>query len=804
MNPNINSNMNNKFYNQTQFINTNSNNSPIINNPNVNPNSVNYTTGTFGLRRDSIGRRDSLSNPSNLNPGNMNVRQDSINASSFPANFPLQRPRGDSIYLPPPIDSLNNHNYSRSNSIFSSLINFPNSNSNSFSEAVKKKDGYELDDSTTASSNKFGSIDQGGKFMLDNPNNPSKFGSIDLSMWNDFNNQIYQGGSTGSINELLSGMINNGSIDLSNMSQEQRRDSILKILNERRISDDQRVSGANPTKLREDIFDRRLSQQPKISHHHSKSDSLKLAQPIKEEPQSPKTSPYDDNGSSKNKNSVGSKNSDNENLENQSFNPAEMNQTYQGDLPQPFQPAQRYYNANYPSYQQFNSVPPSAIVREQQQVQQQQQHVQQQRQQAQAQAQAQAHSQAQAQNRSPTQLQTQQSPPNQLPEYQSQYYQSPNKRKRQDSDFEYSTTSSNIVSPEEVSTKHLVPAQQIKVTEDGRPLLGATKIDQLMLVIQAREKGVTEQIQQAPDGSILGTENKTDNSFEILPRPDTLVGGVDKPKPDDEEDDEDRKKKNKSQQCQYCLKYFTQSTHLEVHIRSHIGFKPFECNFCHKKFTQGGNLRTHLRLHTGEKPFTCDICNRSFSRKGNLAAHRLTHENLKPFECRLDNCDKSFTQLGNLKSHQNRFHLSTLNELTHKLAELSGEALQRLPPQEKELLNYFKELYKNSNKGIRGRGKSKQTPNAKNQLAESPTQVVPLTQGQYNLQQSKQPDQSLPRQQQQMQQGLQQQFLPQSPPLQQEQQQQQQQQQMNQQQLDYMGFRDPTVSGMNGFKQRGI
>ena len=104
-----------------------------------------------------------------------------------------------------------------------------------------------------------------------------------------------------------------------------------------------------------------------------------------------------------------------------------------------------------------------------------------------------------------------------------------------------------------------------------------------------------------------------------------------------------------------------------MHIRSHIGYKPFECLYCGRKFTQGGNLRTHLRLHTGEKPFTCNVCNRSFNRKGNLAAHKLTHENLKPYECKLDNCDKSFSQLGNLKLHQNRFHLETLNTLTKQL-----------------------------------------------------------------------------------------------------------------------------------------
>lgn len=141
-----------------------------------------------------------------------------------------------------------------------------------------------------------------------------------------------------------------------------------------------------------------------------------------------------------------------------------------------------------------------------------------------------------------------------------------------------------------------------------------------------------------------------------------------------------------------------------MHIRSHIGYKPFECLYCGRKFTQGGNLRTHLRLHTGEKPFTCNVCNRSFNRKGNLAAHKLTHENLKPYECKLDNCDKSFSQLGNLKLHQNRFHLETLNTLTKTIAN-------NLPFEDQELLAYFKDLYKNSNKGIRGRGKHRRKVN---------------------------------------------------------------------------------------------
>lgn len=244
---------------------------------------------------------------------------------------------------------------------------------------------------------------------------------------------------------------------------------------------------------------------------------------------------------------------------------------------------------------------------------------------------------------------------------------------------------------DEYEEKKLINSNSSLKRDDGRPLVGATKVDQLMLIIQARQKGVCGNIEQSEDGNI-DEEN-------ILPNPIELVGGVEKTS----------LKGDKSHQCKYCQKKFTQSTHLDVHLRSHMGVKPYKCEFCDKRFTQGGNLRTHMRLHTGEKPFKCNICDKQFSRKGNLQAHLLTHDNSKPFICKFDGCNKGFTQLGNLKAHQNRFHLDTINELFNKLAQL-GEGIgsyESLPKSEKDLLDYFSSLYKNLNKGIKGRGKAR-------------------------------------------------------------------------------------------------
>lgn len=250
--------------------------------------------------------------------------------------------------------------------------------------------------------------------------------------------------------------------------------------------------------------------------------------------------------------------------------------------------------------------------------------------------------------------------------------------------------------------KKLIDSNLSLKRDDGRPLIGATKVDQLMLIIQARQKGVCGNIEKTDDGSILKKSDGIDNNENVggvLPNPIELIGGVEKT----------ATKGNKNYQCKYCRKKFTQSTHLDVHLRSHMGVKPYKCDYCDKRFTQGGNLRTHMRLHTGEKPFQCEICQKTFSRKGNLQAHLLTHDSYKPYVCKFDGCNKGFTQLGNLKAHQNRFHLDTINELFNKLAQFdkSQESFQSLPKHERELLDYFSSLYKNLNKGIKGRGRDK-------------------------------------------------------------------------------------------------
>ncbi|KAK5654844.1 hypothetical protein OQA88_6880 [Cercophora sp. LCS_1] len=177
--------------------------------------------------------------------------------------------------------------------------------------------------------------------------------------------------------------------------------------------------------------------------------------------------------------------------------------------------------------------------------------------------------------------------------------------------------------------------------------------------------------------------------------------------PFDRAEPKQQQKEKRMFPCDMCDMKFNQKTHLDIHRRKHTGDKPYICKLpgCGRGFSQLGNLKTHERRHTGEKPFQCSRCFKCFAQRGNVKAHMKTHDRTRPFICRLDNCNKPFTQLGNLKSHQNKFHVDTIRILTTKFR--SVDSYTTATEDEKDLWEYFITLYKNSNKGIKGRGKDR-------------------------------------------------------------------------------------------------
>ncbi|KAI3534052.1 hypothetical protein CABS02_13373 [Colletotrichum abscissum] len=163
--------------------------------------------------------------------------------------------------------------------------------------------------------------------------------------------------------------------------------------------------------------------------------------------------------------------------------------------------------------------------------------------------------------------------------------------------------------------------------------------------------------------------------------------------------------KAKESICDVDGKAIHRSTYRNTHKRVHTGQKRCSWPGCGLGFSQSSNLKIHMRRHTGDKPFRCEQCQKSFVQRGNLKAHMTKHTGKKPFVCKLDQCDKKFTLRGNLKNHQNKYHEKTVRELTDWVISIPD--MNGLTNAQRKTIIYFKDLHKNSNKGIKGRGKGR-------------------------------------------------------------------------------------------------
>ncbi|XP_051572830.1 transcription factor E4F1-like [Myxocyprinus asiaticus] len=146
-------------------------------------------------------------------------------------------------------------------------------------------------------------------------------------------------------------------------------------------------------------------------------------------------------------------------------------------------------------------------------------------------------------------------------------------------------------------------------------------------------------IQQAPEAAARLTEIQVTEECVESVAEETLDSSMKEGKPSE----------SKLYKCPHCERMFKTLAYLRVHVKGHVGYKPFKCIICQKDFLTGYVLKKHMETHVSQRRYKCGECGKLFKAMGHVREHMRAHSDERPYHCNF--CDKSYKTKNALQVH---------------------------------------------------------------------------------------------------------------------------------------------------------
>ena len=127
-------------------------------------------------------------------------------------------------------------------------------------------------------------------------------------------------------------------------------------------------------------------------------------------------------------------------------------------------------------------------------------------------------------------------------------------------------------------------------------------------------------------------------------------------------------------QCDQCGKWFRRSSGRNEHIRNvHEGRRAYKCVHCLRTYSTSNGLKLHLMEHTKERPHRCQMCPKQFKSTSLLNRHLITHTGQRLYPCGI--CGHRFTQRSAARTHEATQHSADGGR--HHECELCGQRFNK-------------------------------------------------------------------------------------------------------------------------------